>query len=401
MISRRYTINIYDIFNLIIITLLFLLSMNFMNKFNYIIIAMFFLTLMNMLLRREKVYITLEFLVLWICFSSYFITYVTHFEITLHMSIVYWLGPLIGYFTGIHIVNILKKISLDTIIMIMVLGLFTHGMLNMNLYFQQGINGRTVPDIWLGYNRAATLQGILFTLICSLLFYALFICRKKYYKYLIILGTIISIYCTLQTASRTLLVISIICFIFNFLLYVYLNKDKRSKVIKMVIYILLFLCIIVIFYKFNILNIKSIYKESPLYERMKYDVGTVSLGEDPRLKMSKAVFIIMFKYPFGGNKITEISYAHNLWLDSAKTVGIIPFFLLMTYTLFTIITMFKLLNHKYVQSEYKYILFSIYVSLMINFMVEPILEGMPNIFIIMCIINGITNGIRYKLNSKN
>lgn len=99
----------------------------------------------------------------------------------------------------------------------------------------------------------------------------------------------------------------------------------------------------------------------------------------------------MLAYPYGGSKILQGNYAHNLWIDTINTVGIIPFYLITLYSILTMLNLIKLIKNNNIKDDIKHLLFSIYLGLSINFMLEPILEGVPYLFATMCIINGLTD----------
>lgn len=385
-----------DIFKMLLLSILFLFCLNFMNKGTYLYFILVLAFIVWMYAKRIKISITNEFFLLLLCFISYFLIYNIHFSIGLQMFITHCLGPILGYFIGYHIINKKSNICINNISVVIVSGLFIHGMLNMFLFFSNGITSRSVPDIWLGTPIAATLQGIFFTCVCSLLFYSIYIIKSKKNKVIVLLSILFSIYSSLRTASRTLLVITIVTFICNVIIYMYINKIRFNKIFKLIISVFLIISTIIVIYKFNIFNLKDFYEGSEFYNRINSDYIT-TLSEDPRYEMYKKTIIGIYDNPIGGDRIDGVRYAHNLWLDVGKKVGIIPFTLLILYTVMTLITMIKIIRNNNIEIKFKYLFASIYISMILNFMVEPILEGFPYIFTIMCIFNGAT---RYYLDSK-
>lgn len=378
-----------DLVEVIFIIILFLFSLNFMNKANYIYVALVSIFIIWMYKKKVKISLTSEFFILTLGFTLYFLIYNINFSVSLQSFITFWIGPIFGYFLGYHIIN--KKSNLDIIKVssIIVWGLFSYGMLNMILYFTRGVDGRLVPNIWTGGWTTATLQGTFFTLICSLLFYSIYIVESRFKKVCLIFSILFCIYSTLQIASRTILIIIFITLIVNVMLYVYLNQTKYKRLLNIFLKMLLIISIIIICYNINFLKIKDIYEQSEFYNRVNSEYQT-NLQEDPRFEMYRTVIKEMFNYPMGGKKISGINYAHNLWLDIANVVGIIPFFLIVLYSIMTLLTIAKFIKNKYIREKKKYLVISLYSSMTINFMVEPILEGVPYMFIIMCILNGAT-----------
>jgi hypothetical protein len=119
------------------------------------------------------------------------------------------------------------------------------------------------------------------------------------------------------------------------------------------------------------------------------DQGILS---DPRFPVYPLVRDQFFDYPLGGFQmdISGLDYAHNLWMDVLYAVGIYPFFLLAIYTVLTGITMVQVIFTKVIRKNVKILIFSLYIAYSINFMSEPILEGIPYVFLLFCLINGLT-----------
>lgn len=378
----------------IILFFIFLFSLNFMNKSNYLLLICFIFTLLYGYISKKKIYITIEFLILTICFTAYFIIYQYFFQISLQSFITFWFGPILGYFIGYIMVSSVNCFKLTyRIIFSIVLGTFLHGVLNMAFFVNLKVGeARVVTDIWLKSPIAATLQNIFFVMFISLLFYAFFICKKYYIKITLFIGTIFIIISTINTASRTILYIASIVFIINICLYVYLNKSQKKKVLKIIFFTSVLIIIFIIFYKNNMFNIKTWYENSALALRFKS--SEIDSANDPRFKAQLEVIKNMLIYPMGGGKINlSIGYAHNLWLDVIRVGGLIPGVLLIMYTIGTIKTLIRFLKSKSIQNNIKYIILSIYFGLTLNFMTEPILDGVPYMFVMMCILNGVTKKV--------
>lgn len=391
MIKRNKLKNGGSLIDLLLILTIFLFAIDFLNKSNYIILILLVNFSIWMLTKKRYLYIRYELIILSICFTLYFLIYKIYTPISLQSFIVIWIGPIIAYVVGYHICGETNGIKIKNVLLILAFGTFIHGALNMILFFRKGMDGRHIPDIWSGIAMTATLQGVLFTMICSLVFYSIFI-EKNFGLKLMIIGCILfSIYSTTQTASRSLLVIVAIVFMINTILYLYINRYNKKIVKKFLINIVLL--IITVFAIYNIFDFESMYQHSPLYKRVHSEYET-ELDKDPRFEMYETVIDEMFQYPLGGNKIQgSLKYAHNLWLDTVIDVGILPFFILVIYTIMTLITIIKFIKHNGIKKEDKYIVLSIYSSLLLNFAVEPILQGIPYIFIDMCIINGMTKRV--------
>ena len=143
MINRSNERNLNNIIlEFTIYLLFFLFAFNFMNKFNYIFFILTIAVCFYMYIKHMRVGVTWEFIVLIVCFTIYFIIYYYHFSITLHTFLMYWLGPSLAYFIGYNLVDETSSIDINRVLLILVWGLFLHGMLNMVMYFKGGFNGR-------------------------------------------------------------------------------------------------------------------------------------------------------------------------------------------------------------------------------------------------------------------
>ena len=111
-----------------------------------------------------------------------------------------------------------------------------------------------------------------------------------------------------------------------------------------------------------------------------------SFTKDGRSSALQAVLEALCEQPMGN--LGNMFYAHNLFVDIGRLCGIIPMILMMIYILFCIVRMLRLCTNNGLTLKTRMIMFAYYFSFLVNFMLEPILEGMPMIFIMFCIVNG-------------
>lgn len=306
--------------------------------------------------------------------------------------------PIIMYYCGTIIYNIMysntKKIenNIKKCILSIAFGTFTHAMLN---YFNNlnSLN-RNITDFWTKESSAATLQGTFVVMILSLIFYYIF-CEKKYIKkiILIICSTLSIMFLTL-IGTRTPLIIMLIVFFLEFILYMILN-NKIKKHIKLIFGIIILIIIGFYAYDKNIYNIKNYIEESNLYLRL----GEKDIKSSDTMRFETQLLAIksLINNPFGTkDKIGNLQYAHNMWFDIGKDVGIIPFMFLLIYTLNSIISILKIIKNKEYTKNYKIFISSIYLGILISFCIEPILQGIPYYFGIYTLINAIIDMDEYK-----
>ena len=99
----------------------------------------------------------------------------------------------------------------------------------------------------------------------------------------------------------------------------------------------------------------------------------------------------------GGYK-TDIglNYAHNLWLDIGYAAGLIPFILFVLITLVFMMDMRKIIKSR-LDLDTKVLIYTVSISLVLNFMVEPIIEGYFNLFLTFFILLGIITAYRTQM----
>lgn len=100
-----------------------------------------------------------------------------------------------------------------------------------------------------------------------------------------------------------------------------------------------------------------------------------------------------WEYPLGAFSINKDYYAHNIWLDAARVAGIVPFFSLVIMTLGVIYNTYKLLINNRISKFFKTVVLLISFSIILQFSVEPVLEGVPMLFILFCLLWGMTKEV--------
>lgn len=395
-------IDSFYIVNAIISSSLFLFAMNFAEKSNTWFLLFLILCLFSLIQKKSIFNPSHEFFLLICAFFSY---YITTSIIMLNVSnqfpigrlLQFLIAPILAYFFG-YILPQRSTFSCKTMFFSLAFGTFFHGALNYFYSLNGGLEEgqRNGLDVWSDEVLSATHQGALFTMCSSLLFYGLFIEKSKKLKIIIVLSTMIGFLNALNTATRTLVYLTILMFILNIFLYLYFHEFNKKVILKL-LFVVIFCCFfVVLLYIGDVFNMKSTIENSSLFSRLTSDYHQEYMESgDPRFTRMVYMLQNMIYYPLGGNHMHEVvSYAHNLWLDAGDDAGIVVALLLFSYSLSTTFTVLKLITKKNVPTEEKYICFSLYTGLMINFMLEPVLQGFQYLFISLCVLNG---GTRYLL----
>lgn len=194
---------------------------------------------------------------------------------------------------------------------------------------------------------------------------------------------IISLLCALRVASRTQLGIALISL---FVTIAYLSvKQPIIKNIRLILAIA-FILIVVLFSIssdsaiLNTINQRNNSTEELLIANGRTELWLTSLSN------------IMTK-PMGWNMSSDISiYAHNLWLDVSRVAGIAPFLFLLIFTVICIRLVLKTIKVSPQDLYFNTFIIVLFVGFMVEFSVEPVIEGMYNLFLIFCFFIGILSG---------
>lgn len=276
-------------------------------------------------------------------------------------------------------------------IMLFVCAYTLHGLLNCLIYFRDGFAGeRSWHDVW-GELLPAT-QHSLYTLPVLSLMFLVFLYWKKYKA--LCTGTIcIGIFFLFQAAhslSRTQIMIWILIMFWEVFLFILLNRKNREvmRAVKRCAVILAIACgILAVFLIVNY----NIFRNLEIIRIFQRGGGIL---HNVRFQAQIRVLQQLFVYPFGNTEMDlgGLYYAHNVWLDMAKATGVIPFFLLLIYTVISLVDMAKFLLDTSVAPGLKYMLSGLYFALLLYYMVEPALDANIAYLTPWFYLHGIVNG---------
>ena len=90
----------------------------------------------------------------------------------------------------------------------------------------------------------------------------------------------------------------------------------------------------------------------------------------------------------GANIRAEYGYAHDIFLDTYDEAGVLAFIAISVYMLITLSHLIKCIRDDSLPFTFRQTVICLYVGVYIEFMVEPILQGMPWMFALFCLIDG-------------
>lgn len=277
--------------------------------------------------------------------------------------------------------------------MYLAMGMAVHGALNLifNLFVGIKLSSGVSLDIWSGVVSSATGQLINFSLFVAFAGGLVFFGKNKLVKIGAILFYLLTLYYDVQIGGRTFLVLSLISFAGAGLCYLYYTaKWKNLKKTVTVVTTLLIVVLLLIFcFQNNVFGIKDIYENSYLYQRFDY-YGADNIISDSRLSLKRSYLENIEASLWGGrnlkNKVVG-SYAHDLWLDTYDEAGILTLLALLIYTVMAVWRVWKVIRGN-IEFKYKAWLGVYIVVVMLQFFVEPILQGAPMLLFSFIMIDG-------------
>lgn len=381
---------------LIILTFLFLAAMNFYAKFFYFVFAAFIMLIFTK--QHLKVNIGM---IPYILLGSYMAVYnADEGVLSVFRCFAYALCFIIGSNMILSISNnglsdngkFENQIRIGyAVLSAICLGSFVHFMLNFAIN-QQFVLGRNTNDIWTGERLSATIQASIACLMCGF-GVSMIICPRKKFSRLVGIIAIIGIMAyNLMLAGRTLLIMIILVLAIG-LVYFCLNSERPIHKNNTIIIVISIFVAIALAFTFNIAGVQDYILESNLFSRldsMKVD-GMIS-GERTRRKI---LFLQnIWRYPFGGLHMrTQFGYAHDLLLDAYDEYGFLEVIFLLIILVSGIRNLICFCKNKDISISYRLSFLCVYISILCEFCIEPIFEGIPWLFVCYCLLNGCIYGL--------
>ena len=183
---------------------------------------------------------------------------------------------------------------------------------------------------------------------------------KSKLKWVYFIVCVLSTICSIHCLHRTPLAVALLLIIFSF--FYGKNKD-RNKIIPIVL-ISLFI-IAILYWVGSNSDIISLFQD-----RNSYDAQTLG---DRSTRWTDAIGKL-FLYPFGWKDSSVGYYVHNMWLDVDRTAGLIPFVLLLT---FSIKSFFNIIKTKIIDNSLYFTMTLINIAFLASCFVEPVFEMHP------------------------
>lgn len=382
--------------NILTFGLLFLAAMNFQAGFFYIVIVLFI-----MLLIFQKKFLLQQYFLIYLVLAALMAVY-NHSQglFSMIQCMSFAALYLIGYnIVAVDISNNMHKFKTKndfiqgkgyTIIVTICAGTFTHYILNFLFNYNQSI-GRNTNDIWTGSVMSATVQASLACLMIGLSVSMIFAPMKKPHRYIGWVCLISIMVYDLILACRTMFIMLLIL-LFIGLLYMRKILDTSQKKIRFFTGLAAALLILSIIYFSDFAGIREAVINSNLFKRFDFINGPGFV--DDRSNNKIAFILNGYKHPFGGLYMrSKYGYAHDLLLDGYDEYGIFALIILICILILGISEFIKFIKRTPYKPEFKLAFLCVYSAILIEFCIEPILDGMSWLFAFYCLINGCIVGM--------
>ena len=172
--------------------------------------------------------------------------------------------------------------------------------------------------------------------------------------------------------------------------FLFKDEKHRYKIITMTIGICIIIIVVLFLYQHDIFGVKSSYEKSYLYTRLTYHNAGDLAGND-RIDKKYEYVRNASKYLFGGNYLSKVEgfgYAHELWLDIYDDAGAIPYIMMVLYSIISGTHFIKVGKDQRVDHNWRIVIITMLIIIMLQFFVEPILSGSPMILYSFIIMDG-------------
>lgn len=263
-----------------------------------------------------------------------------------------------------------------------------------NLYCGQP-STRTLYAIWNNGLISVTLIALLSSVVIGYSFYGIAVNKKKSLKIFVIIALYLTALANITTATRTPFLLA--AFMLLILICAYIKNSDKSVKIRTIVISIIVISLAAFCYIFDWLGVRSFLLNSALYERFS-DEGL----QTGRIRIAKQFMSYMWRYPFGGGLARkEIhNYAHNILLEIYDMYGALPFLLTVIFYIQSIKNTIAVIKHGQ-DTNCNYIFAGLYITILVQMFLEPVIEGFPILFYVFLFIHGIcTAYVRSGLSGK-
>lgn len=238
---------------------------------------------------------------------------------------------------------------------------------------------------------AATGQVAIACLMIGLAVSIILTAEKLRYKLLGIIAILIMLAYNMVLACRTMIALLLAVSVIG-LIYVLKSSKSPKKSLKTILIILLTVLIIALLISVNFVGLRDRLEESNLFDR--FSSSSTEALDTSRTAAKLAFIKNGYKHLFGGLEMrSEFGYAHDLLLDGFDEYGLLGLILLLAVLLSGTKDTIRFIKNSSASQMIKTSYLCVYISILLTFFVEPIMEGMPWLLVCYCMINGCLKGM--------
>lgn len=244
---------------------------------------------------------------------------------------------------------------------------------------------RLIVDFWKQDYVSVTMVGLLSSVVIGYFFYTLMLRRHVLLKLVALFTVVIALTVNVQTATRTPLILFAIMAVL--MVCIYLFDQRGEKAFKVLVAIVFLVCVLVCVYTFDIFNVRSYLESTPLFARFLREGASTGRTEIMKLYFSKAL-----DFPWGGGHIEETTgyTAHNYIQQCYDLYGVFATIPLLFITVgFFKNTVALIGTHS--KSDIDYLFISMYITMLIQALMEPVYTGYPCFMFSVFLIHGIAS----------
>ncbi len=330
--------------------------------------------------------ILLQLSLAWIIFSPDKDAGITSIIKPMLYPLAYFVGRSFFAAKGESIDQNTKETWLKVSVFVVAFGPYIHYMLNF--FTNMDNESRNTIDFWSHSILSATSQATMAFPMMALAISWLFVPTKKVTKIASVTFMITILLYNLILSGRTMFVImGMVMFVCLW----YTSKETKniSKKMKIAFTVVIILLLIFLIISRNVFGLQDLLKQSNLYNR--FTSGEMGVYEDTRMER-KLIYLQNFETAiWGGQKIrlSGTGYAHDIFLDTYDEAGIFALLAVVEFVVSVIVGGISFIKNKSLELSSRVVVFSVYITMLTNFVTEPILQGMSWMFVLFCFIHGV------------
>jgi len=173
-------------------------------------------------------------------------------------------------------------------------------------------------------------------------------------------------------------------------IYMVVAANRTEKKFFALLAVLTVTIFLVFGYQYNLFNMQDYFQESEFYSRFFSD-GSQKISEDGRMDARQKFLKYMLYFLWGGGNIRRYtgSYAHDLVLDLYDDAGVLALIASVLLVFGSLRVLIRILKNHSIEFETRMMILCVFTALYMEFMVEPIFAGMPDLLMMFCFLYGV------------